>query len=527
MNTSVLIRRIGIGARLWLAFGTVLLLLTTVLGLGLWSLLALDTTVKEIVEVNDVESKLVSEMRANLNRIGARLRDLVLAGGESDRQTYLERINGNRIRYDKAEVELARMFDTLTLTTVEEQTTFARTRELKDQAWIVNNRVIELVQLGRTEEAARLIQQEMLPVHDAWIYALNDLMNIEVKLNEEAGARALRINEQSRMLMSGIGVLALGLGILAAWLITRSIVTPIAQAVQVAQTVAAGDLSTAITTDGRDEMARLLGDLQRMQDRLTQVVAGVRQGADAVSIASAEIAQGNHDLSARTENQASALEETAASMEELASTVKQNADNARQANELARGASAVAVQGGEIVVRVVNTMKGINNSSRRIADIIGVIDGIAFQTNILALNAAVEAARAGEQGRGFAVVAGEVRNLARRSAEAAKEIKLLITDSVERVEQGSTLVDQAGRTMSEIVDGIRRVTDLMGEISVASSEQSQGVAQIGEAVSHMDQVTQQNAALVEEMAAAASSLRNQAQELVQSVAVFKTAEAPA
>jgi methyl-accepting chemotaxis protein len=250
-------------------------------------------------------------------------------------------------------------------------------------------------------------------------------------------------------------------------------------------------------------------------------VSSVRQGADGVSTASAEIAQGNNDLSARTENQASALEQTAASMEELNSTVKQNADNARQANQLAMQASTVAIQGGEVVGQVVQTMKGINESSQKIADIIGVIDGIAFQTNILALNAAVEAARAGEQGRGFAVVASEVRSLAGRSADAAKEIKQLINASVERVAQGTLLVDQAGTTMTEVVSSIRRVTDIVGEISAASSEQSQGVSQVGEAVNQIDQVTQQNAALVEQMAAAAGSLQTQAAALVQVVSLFK------
>jgi methyl-accepting chemotaxis protein len=290
------------------------------------------------------------------------------------------------------------------------------------------------------------------------------------------------------------------------------------QAVAIAQRVADGDLSTSVTTVNSGS---LLGQLDAMQTRLADVVNRVRQGSESVATASAEIAQGNQDLSNRTESQASALEQTAASMEELSSTVKQNADNARQANQLAMSASTVAVHGGEVVAQVVDTMRGINDASRKISDIISVIDGIAFQTNILALNAAVEAARAGEQGRGFAVVASEVRSLAGRSAEAAKEIKILINASVERVEQGTTLVDQAGVTMTEVVNSIRRVTDIMGEISAASNEQSIGVSQVGEAVTQMDQVTQQNAALVEEMAAAASSLKSQAQDLVQTVAVFK------
>ena len=265
----------------------------------------------------------------------------------------------------------------------------------------------------------------------------------------------------------------------------------------------------------------LMQELVRMQDSLRRLVGEVRHSTDSITTASSEIADGSQDLSARTESQASALEETAASMEELSSTVKQNADNARQANQLAQSASTVAVQGGEVVAQVVDTMKGINDASRKINDIISVIDGIAFQTNILALNAAVEAARAGEQGRGFAVVAAEVRSLAGRSAEAAKEIKTLITDSVQRVEQGTALVDQAGSTMNEVVTSIRRVTDIMGEISAASSEQSQGVAQVGEAVTQMDQATQQNAALVEESAAAAMSLREQAQHLNQLVGTFR------
>ncbi|WP_119964913.1 methyl-accepting chemotaxis protein [Simplicispira lacusdiani] len=286
--------------------------------------------------------------------------------------------------------------------------------------------------------------------------------------------------------------------------------------------IAQGDLAVEIPRATHEHS--VLHGIQAMRDSVVSIVTRVRQGSESVATASAEIAQGNHDLSARTEQQASALEETAASMEQLGSTVRQNADNARQANQLAVNASSVAQQGGEVVAEVVSTMRGINDSSKKIADIISVIDGIAFQTNILALNAAVEAARAGEQGRGFAVVASEVRSLAGRSAEAAKEIKALITDSVERVEQGSALVDKAGVTMTEVVTAIRRVTDIMGEISAASSEQSTGVSQVGDAVTQMDQATQQNAALVEQMAAAAGSLNSQARELVDAVAVFRLAQ---
>ncbi len=303
--------------------------------------------------------------------------------------------------------------------------------------------------------------------------------------------------------------------------LTGNITTPLVQAVRIANSVANGDLTTRIDEVRKDETGELLKALAVMQHGLVDVVSAVRRSSESVSSASAEIAQGNHDLSARTEQQASALEETAASMEELSSTVKLNAENSRQANDLAQNASTLATQGGAAVSQVVDTMRGISDSSKRIAAIIGVIDGIAFQTNILALNAAVEAARAGEQGRGFAVVASEVRSLAGRSAEAAKEIKGLISESVERVDHGVQLVDQAGKTMEEVVAGIRRVTTIMVDISSASNEQSAGASQVGEAVMQMDQSTQQNAALVEQMAAAASSLRNQARELVQSVAVFK------
>ena len=327
----------------------------------------------------------------------------------------------------------------------------------------------------------------------------------------------------------GILILGIVLGVVIAMRISHGIVGPIHRAAQVIERIAAGDLSNTVKAragDGptdQDEIGAMLGSLALMQDNLANLVAHVRQGSEGVATASNEIAQGNNDLSVRTEQQASALEQTAASMEQLNATVKQNADNARQANQLAQSASTVAVRGGEVVSQVVDTMKGINESSRRISDIIGVIDSIAFQTNILALNAAVEAARAGEQGRGFAVVASEVRSLAGRSAEAAKEIKSLISVSVERVEQGTLLVDQAGSTMQEVVGSIRRVTDIMGEISAASQEQSSGVAQVGQAVTSLDQTTQQNAALVEQMAAAAVSLNSQAGELVQAVSVFKLA----
>ncbi|NMM14695.1 MAG: HAMP domain-containing protein [Rhodoferax sp.] len=371
------------------------------------------------------------------------------------------------------------------------------------------------------EEAKRIVFEKNRPLYVPVSAGIVVLMQLQLDVAKaEFDAASARYNN-IRWLAIGAILSGLLIAVLFGVALIRGISRSLHHAVDIAHAIAQGDLSQTIHVDGQDEVTQLLQALSAMQENLAKVVSDVRIGSESVATASSQIASGNHDLSARTEQQASALEQTAASMEELNSTVKQNADSARQANQLALSASTTAIQGGEVVTQVVNTMKHINDSSKRISDIISVIDGIAFQTNILALNAAVEAARAGEQGRGFAVVASEVRSLAGRSAEAAKEIKGLINASVERVEQGCVLVDQAGTTMTEVVSSIKRVTDLMGEISAASNEQSQGVSQVGEAVMQMDQVTQQNAALVEEMAAAASSLKSQAQELVGTVAVFK------
>jgi methyl-accepting chemotaxis protein len=379
----------------------------------------------------------------------------------------------------------------------------------------------EALLAGKTDDAIAIYKTKISPLAPKFFDPLGKLMDLQVAMSKEDIGNSTKANDSTQTVITLVTLVALLLAAALAVLITRSVTRPIAEAVDFASTIAGGDLTARMQHESQDELGELVKALESMQASLVKVVRNVRQGSEGVATASSEIAEGNHDLSARTEQQASALEQTSASMEELGATVKQNADSARSANQLAMNASTVAIQGGEVVGQVVETMKGINESSRKISDIISVIDGIAFQTNILALNAAVEAARAGEQGRGFAVVASEVRSLAGRSAEAAKEIKSLINASVERVEQGTALVDKAGVTMTEVVSSIRRVTDIMGEISAASNEQALGVAQVGEAVTHMDQATQQNAALVEQMAAAASSLKSQADDLVHVVDAFK------
>ena len=370
-------------------------------------------------------------------------------------------------------------------------------------------------------QAQQIAGEVLEPQYQQVLAALTPLLNLQLDVAKSEYDAAVERYQFIRNL--AIGALAIGLP-LAGWfafVLIRNLSRSLGQAADLAHAVAKGDLTQSIASEGRDEIAKLMQALSAMRESLVTVVSSVRQGSDGVATASAEIAQGNQDLSARTEQQASSIQQTAASMKELSVTVQQNSNAARQANQLANNASSVAVHGGQVVGQVVETMKGINDSSRKISDIISVIDGIAFQTNILALNAAVEAARAGEQGRGFAVVASEVRSLAGRSAEAAKEIKNLINASVERVDQGTALVDKAGETMAEIVGSIRQVTDIVSEISAASSEQAAGVLQVDHAVTQMDQSTQQNAALVEQMAAAASSLKGQSQDLVRVVAAFK------
>ena len=505
--------------RLTVGFGVVCVLLVASVVMGLMAMGRMGADLKAVVADHFPRIVAAANLSTQIDVIAIALRNMMLNADAADRERQTQVIAQSR-------QEVVRLFDTLdkTLTEPKDRALLQKVKEQRALYLAGQEELLGFIRSDQTDQSREYLASKLQPVLASYKASIGALVESEKNAIVTDGTDARDTALNARNTLIGLGVAALLLAVALGWLITRSLVRELGgeprTAADVARAVAGGDFTQPIAVKDGDTTS-LMAQLAAMKDGLAQVVSQVRRGSESVAMASSEIAQGNQDLSARTESQASALEETAASMEQLGATVRQNAESASQANALARSASDVAVRGGEVVGQVVQTMKGINESSQRIADIIGVIDGIAFQTNILALNAAVEAARAGEQGRGFAVVASEVRSLAGRSAEAAKEIKQLISASVERVEQGSAMADQAGETMTEVVQSIRRVTDLMGEINAASSEQASGVAQVGEAVTQMDQATQQNAALVEEMAAAAGSLSSQAQELVQAVAVFK------
>ena len=514
--------RLKISTRLAISFSTMVLLLVAQGAMVLFLSAAQREAMEDIVQRSNPITKALSAVIDGSNMETIQFRNLALFSSPDIQQAALA-----QIKVERGNIAAQTQILDQLIESDEGKALHQSIKPLRAKDLALGNQFLELFAKEQWVEALALLESKQRPAQIEYQNAIRKQAELQAQVMAEAGHRA---ESATRNLTRGLLVasaVTIALALFLAITIIRSITRPLMQAVSVADRVASGDLSGHITVQSQDEMGHLLETLQRMQHSLAQTVTAVRSNAQGVASASTEIAAGNHDLSGRTEEQASALQETAASMEQLGSTVKQNADNARQANQLALSASTVATQGGEVVAEVVKTMKGIDDSSHKIADIISVIDGIAFQTNILALNAAVEAARAGEQGRGFAVVASEVRSLAGRSAEAAKEIKRLITDSVERVEQGSQLVGKAGATMTEVVTAIRRVTDIMGEISAASSEQSQDMGQIGEAVAQMDQTTQRNAALVEEMAAAASSLSSQSQALVEAVAVFKLSDGEA
>ena len=505
-----------ISTRLILGFGMLGLLIAFMVGISLLKVNIMGTMFGTVINERIPRIVSITDVKSDLSLLEIAMRNMVIMSDAADIKKEAERMETIRPRIVDRLEKLREG-----IKSDEGKADLALVHETREKYVTIQRKFMELASGGKADEAKVLLLAEVQPAQQAYFKAVDGLLSYQDALLDQATDATQAAASSMKIAILATAAVSVVVGILMTLWTIRSITRPINQAVTVSRAVAAGDLSLQFAVEGNNETAQLLRALKDMQYSLAKVVANVRQGAESVATASAEIAMGDQDLSARTESQASALEQTAASMEELGATVKQNADSARQANQLALSASTVAVKGGEVVGQVVETMKGINDASKKIADIISVIDGIAFQTNILALNAAVEAARAGEQGRGFAVVASEVRSLAGRSADAAKEIKALINASVERVEQGSALVDQAGATMTEVVSSIRRVTDLMGEISAASNEQASGVAQVGEAVTQMDQATQQNAALVEEIAAAASSLQSQAQELVQTVSVFK------
>ncbi len=513
-------KHLKIGQRLALGFGIVVVLMVAVLATGLSALSGMRDTVNEIVNDNNVKIGAVTTLRDAERQLAIAVRDLTLVTDAQAMQQADARMGAASEKYARA------------MAVLQERVRSHQGKDLLAKVAAAESIALPQFELvrryGRNNEleaGVKHLTEVVAPAVNTWMATIDALLAYQEQINRQEEQAANASYDAAHRVLLGLGLAALLAATSIAWLSARSITKPMNEAVALAQTVAAGDLTSSITVHSRDETGQLLGSLGAMNDSLLAIVARVRSGTDAIATAAGEISAGNLDLSSRTEQQAGALEETASSMEELTATVKQNAENARQANALAAGASAIATQGGEVVARVVETMRFIDASSKRIVDIIGVIDGIAFQTNILALNAAVEAARAGEQGRGFAVVASEVRSLAHRSANAAKEIKDLIADSVEKVEIGSQLVSEAGATMDRVVQSVRQVNEIMAEISAASGEQERGIEQINQAIGEMDMVTQQNAALVEEAAAAAQSLREQSDGLVDTVSVFKIREA--
>jgi methyl-accepting chemotaxis protein len=506
----------NIGKRLGAVFTLVLALTVVIAVASIWRLNTIADATNAMMAVPLAKERLLSEWHTQTFAAVRRTAAIV----KSNDTSLAEFFKADGAKTSGRSSALIKQIEPL-LEGKEEHALFDRIGELRKAYTKAKDKAIKARTDGDPDGAARVLTEEYMPAADAYEGRLAELVKLQQNRIDAIAVGIKADNSDSARMIGILATVAVALGVLCSWLLTRGIVRPIREAVQLAETVASGDLTRRIDATSRDETGALLRALRHMNDSLVQIVTEVRGGTDTIAGASGEIAAGNLDLSSRTEQQAASLEETAASMEQLTGTVRQNADNARQANQLAITASNVAIEGGSVVGQVITTMGSINESSRKIVDIIGVIDGIAFQTNILALNAAVEAARAGEQGRGFAVVASEVRNLAQRSAAAAKEIKVLIGDSVDKVDLGARLVDQAGATMEQVVESIRRVTDIMAEITHATQEQTGGIEQVNQAIGLMDEATQQNAALVEESAAAATSMQEQAAKLAQVVGVFK------
>jgi methyl-accepting chemotaxis protein len=513
-------KNLNIGARLSLGFGLVLAFTLLMTAIGIFQMRSIADATRDMMNVPLTKERLVSDWYRRIHTSVTRTSAIAKSLDPSLGAFFAEQTAASTREVTDLQKKVEPLLDT-----PQEKQALARIAAARKPYLAIRDAMTALKKDGKTDEAAQMLVQQFQPAGAEYLASLSDFLDLQRnainRRTEDVGA----LYQHNRDVLLGLGLAVLAFGAACAWWLTRGIVVPLARAVEIAVSVANNDLRSDIEVSSRDETGRLLGALKTMNAGLVNIVGQVRTGTTQIATASSEIAVGNLDLSSRTEQQASALEETAASMEELTSTVKQNADNARQANQLALNASAVAVRGGEVVGQVVGTMEAINSASRKIVDIIAVIDGIAFQTNILALNAAVEAARAGEQGRGFAVVAGEVRTLAHRSASAAKEIKALIGDSVGKIDAGSQLVQSAGMTMADVVDSIGRVTAIMGEITSASAEQSSGIEQVNRAIADMDSVTQQNAALVEQASAAAAAMQDQARALEATVSLFRLDQA--
>ncbi|MET3130474.1 methyl-accepting chemotaxis protein [Oxalobacteraceae bacterium GrIS 1.11] len=515
-----------IGTRLAAGLGVALVFMVAIAGVGIGNLGKLNNGTDDLATDKVPKVIFAYEAVGGVNDIARAMRNAMLS---TDAATVKKELA--RVEEKKAEINLnLQQLDKLIAddTDPRGKALYQAVLVARDKYLVVQTAFLKLsTEEGKRDDAVAYLLSTVRKEQTAYLVSLGALVKYQTEAVTQANTDALESYRGARNMMILMTLIATALAAVVVWWVGRSITTPIQHAVGLARAVAEGDLTSNIECSARDETGQLLRALMSMNDSLARTVGQVRSGSDTIATASNQIANGNLDLSSRTEQQASSLEETASSMEELTSAVSQNADNARQANVLVVAASEFAVKGGQVVGQVVSTMTSIRESSRKIVDIIGVIDGIAFQTNILALNAAVEAARAGEQGRGFAVVASEVRNLAQRSASAAREIKALIGHSVDTVDTGSKLVDEAGVTMDGIVGAVKQVADIMAHIAAASGEQSTGIAQVNQAIVQMDDVTQQNAALVEEAAAAAQSLRDQAEMLARAVSVFKLAGQPA
>ena len=510
------LNRFRIGTRLGVGFAAMLVIAASIALMGAWRLGVTAAESRQMMAEPMVKGRLVDEW-FRITSVGIKRTAAIAKSSDPSLATYFaDDIKASSVRAGEIVKALGEM-----PTNDEEKKLLAAIQEMRVPFLAARDAIMKAKSGGKPEDAERALDKDLMPASKAYIERMAAFMDYQNKAIEGTATRIQNEAANGRLTLGALGLLAVLLGAALAWAISRSITRPLGQALTQARAVASGDLTGRVPVQGQDEVAGLLHALQEMQDRLSTLVSQVRSGVDSMGTASQEIAKGNADLSQRTEQTASSLQQTASSMEQLTGTVRQTADSARTANQLASSASTVAQRGGEVVAQVVSTMDDINASSKKIADIIGTIDGIAFQTNLLALNAAVEAARAGEQGRGFAVVASEVRSLAQRSDEAARVIKSLIGASVEKVESGSRLVADAGSTMTEIVASVQRVSDIIGEISAAAGEQSSGIGQVNGAIAQLDQATQQNAALVEESAAAAESLQEQSQQLANVVSAFR------